>query len=157
MDRRIYRSRKESMIAGVCGGLGEYFDIDPVIMRLIFVLLIFAGGAGLIGYIIAWIIIPLAPSSEASQTGTAGGGAAAPAAEPALGLRPGQEAQPEDKQESRAMMAGLILVTLGVLFLFGNLFHWFRFWELWPVILIVIGAIIILKTKGRRDENPASP
>ena len=49
MQKRIYRSRKEEMIAGVCGGLGEYFDIDPVIMRLIFVLLIFAGGAGLIG------------------------------------------------------------------------------------------------------------
>ena len=149
MNRRIYRSRKESMIAGVCGGLGEYFDIDPVIMRLIFVLLIFAGGAGLIGYIIAWIIIPLAPLSETGPGAPVTG-------EPAQTTTQAQT-QTEDEKEKGAFLAGLILITVGVLFLFGNLFHWFRFWELWPVILIVIGAIIILKTKGRRDENPASP
>jgi phage shock protein PspC (stress-responsive transcriptional regulator) len=149
MTRRIYRSRKESMIAGVCGGLGEYFDIDPVIIRLIFVLLIFAGGAGLIGYIIAWIIIPLNPEAG-SPPGTATTGEASGTAAPE------SQATSPDKRESRALLAGLILITLGVLFLFSNLFHWFRFWALWPVILIVIGAIIILKAKRSQDENPAS-
>jgi len=52
------------MIAGVCGGLAEYFDIDPTIVRLLWVLFIFMGvGAGIPAYIIAWIIIPEAPGS----------------------------------------------------------------------------------------------
>ena len=58
--KRLYRSRNERIIAGVCGGFGEYFNIDPTIIRLIWVLLAFSG-AGIIAYIIAWIIIPEKP------------------------------------------------------------------------------------------------
>jgi len=56
--KRLYRSKKERIIAGVCGGLGEYFGIDPTIVRIIWVLLGLMGGSGIIAYIIAWIIIP---------------------------------------------------------------------------------------------------
>lgn len=59
---RLYRSGKERILGGVCGGLGEYFDVDPVIFRLLFVALAFAGGLGIILYIIAWIIIPRNPN-----------------------------------------------------------------------------------------------
>ncbi|RME18851.1 MAG: PspC domain-containing protein, partial [Candidatus Zixiibacteriota bacterium] len=61
MAQRLYRSRKEKMIGGVCGGLAEYFDVDPTLVRLIAVVLLFASGVGLLGYIIAWIIVPEAP------------------------------------------------------------------------------------------------
>jgi len=56
--KRLYRSRKERIIGGVCGGLGYYFDIDPVFIRLIWAVLFFVGGIGLLAYIIAWIIVP---------------------------------------------------------------------------------------------------
>ena len=59
--RRLYRSGNDRILGGVCGGIGEYFDIDPVIVRLLFVALAFAGGAGIILYILAWIIIPRNP------------------------------------------------------------------------------------------------
>ena len=147
MNRRIYRSRKESMIAGVCGGLGEYFDIDPVIIRLIFVLLIFAGGAGLIGYIIAWIIIPQAPQDQI------GSGTKTPVETPAAGQPEGSE---HTRRERGPLFAGFVLITVGLLFLFSNLFRWFHFWELWPVILIVVGLMIVLKAKREKNENPAS-
>jgi phage shock protein PspC (stress-responsive transcriptional regulator) len=49
------------MIAGVCGGLGEYFDMDPTIVRLILVTAALVGGSGLLAYILAWIIIPERP------------------------------------------------------------------------------------------------
>jgi phage shock protein PspC (stress-responsive transcriptional regulator) len=62
MDKRLYRSKTERKIAGVCGGLGEYFNVDPVLIRLILVLLIFAYGFGALAYIIAWIIVPEKPS-----------------------------------------------------------------------------------------------
>ena len=56
--KNLYRSRKNRIIAGVCGGLGNYFGIDPVIIRILWLLLILYGGSGILIYIIAWIIIP---------------------------------------------------------------------------------------------------
>lgn len=62
MEKRLYRSRKNHMIAGVCGGLAEYFNVDPVIVRLVALLLLLPGGApGLLPYIILWILIPKNP------------------------------------------------------------------------------------------------
>ena len=58
--RRLYRSPDSRVIAGVCGGLGAYFKIDPVILRIIFILLIFVNGVGLMAYIILWIAVPKA-------------------------------------------------------------------------------------------------
>ena len=55
---RLYRSKTNRIIAGVCGGLGDYFKVDPTLIRLLWVLLTLSGGAGLVAYIIAWAIIP---------------------------------------------------------------------------------------------------
>ena len=58
--KRLYRSRKDKILGGVCGGIANYFEIDPVIVRLLWILLTLASfGIGIIVYIIAWIIIPL--------------------------------------------------------------------------------------------------
>ena len=59
--KRLYRSRTEKMIGGVCGGLGKYFNVDPVLMRLLWVIAFFFGGVGFLAYIIAWIIMPEEP------------------------------------------------------------------------------------------------
>ena len=56
--KRLYRNKKESKIAGICSGLGDYFDIDPIIVRLIFLFGLFVGG-GIIVYLIGWFIIPI--------------------------------------------------------------------------------------------------
>ena len=55
---RLYRSRSDAVIAGVCGGLGHYFNIDPVVVRLGWVLFTLFGGAGVLGYLLAWVIVP---------------------------------------------------------------------------------------------------
>jgi phage shock protein C len=65
--KKLYRSRNERIIAGVCGGIGEYFDIDPVIIRIITVLLVLFGGGGLLAYLVAIFIIPLEPSQELEE------------------------------------------------------------------------------------------
>ncbi len=62
--RRLYRNPNDKMLGGVCGGLASYFDVDPVIIRLVLVILFLGGGIGLIAYIIAWIVIPLARTPE---------------------------------------------------------------------------------------------
>ncbi|MCI8281807.1 MAG: PspC domain-containing protein [Lachnospiraceae bacterium] len=56
--KRLYKSKTNRVLFGVCGGLGEYFNIDPTIFRLIMVLLICGAGSGLLAYIVAAIIIP---------------------------------------------------------------------------------------------------
>jgi phage shock protein PspC (stress-responsive transcriptional regulator) len=56
--RRLTRSTTDRMIAGVCGGLGEYTGIDPVIFRVVFAVATIMGGAGLIAYIVAWLVMP---------------------------------------------------------------------------------------------------
>lgn len=57
-QKKLKRSRSESMIAGVCGGLGDYFGLDPTVVRLVFVLLALLGGPGLVLYVILWIVMP---------------------------------------------------------------------------------------------------
>ena len=63
MQKRLYRSTTDKMIAGVCGGLAEYFGIDPVIVRVAAVVLLLAGSAGLWAYVILWIVVPKNPGT----------------------------------------------------------------------------------------------
>jgi phage shock protein C len=62
MKKKLYRSLENRKLAGVCGGIAEYFDIDPVMVRLAWVIFFLAGGAGVLAYILAWIIIPEKPA-----------------------------------------------------------------------------------------------
>jgi phage shock protein C len=66
--KKLYRSRKQRLVAGVCGGLAEYFNVDATIIRLILVILLLPGGfPGLIPYIIMWVIVPEAPRENIDQ------------------------------------------------------------------------------------------
>lgn len=56
--KRLYKSRDERMIAGVCGGIAEYFKVDPTLIRLAWIIFVFMGGSGILAYLIAWIVIP---------------------------------------------------------------------------------------------------
>ncbi len=61
--KRLYRSRTNVMIGGVCAGLADYFNMDPTIMRLIFVLLALLAGHGILLYLIMWLVVPPQPMS----------------------------------------------------------------------------------------------
>lgn len=59
---KLYRSKNNKMIAGVCGGIGEYFKVDPTLVRLLWLLIsLMSAGGGVVAYIIAWIIVPQEP------------------------------------------------------------------------------------------------
>ena len=66
MQKRLQRSRTEKMIGGVCGGLGEYFGIDPTIVRVLWVVVTLMGGAGFIAYLILWAVMPAEPPAPFS-------------------------------------------------------------------------------------------
>ncbi len=59
--KKLYRSIDERILGGVCGGIAEYFKVDPVLVRIIFILLFFGAGSGLLAYFVAWIIVPEEP------------------------------------------------------------------------------------------------
>jgi phage shock protein C len=67
MNRKLYRSRTERKLWGVCGGLAKYFDIDPVILRVIFVASLFVGSLGFWAYIILALVVPLESETEQSK------------------------------------------------------------------------------------------
>ncbi len=146
MAKKLYRSRHDRMIAGVCGGLAEYFDIDSTLVRLIAVALTIAGGSGILAYIIFWFVVPQRPLDLAAVDNPIQAPPAADTTEPA-------EAE-TNEVSSAALFVGVILTVLGFLFLLGNLisFAWLSFSRLWPLVLIAIGIIIVLKGTGRKSH-----
>jgi phage shock protein PspC (stress-responsive transcriptional regulator) len=140
-QKRLYRSLHNSTIGGVCGGLGEYFSTDPVIFRVIFVVAFFAGGSGLLAYLVFWIITPIQPY----QTGN-------PTAQSVKEEPTDKEIKPENmeqkmKQKSDgSIWGGIILITIGSIFLIDRFVPRIDFGDLWPLILVVIGAILIINS-----------
>lgn len=160
MEKRLYRSRTDRMIWGVCGGLAKYFNLDPTIIRILFVLLIFASGVGIIAYIIMAIVVPL-EETRATQPGDVVRENVEEMKETAsqMGreLRSAfgeQKERPREQtlQQRRHTAFGVILIIIGVLVLLGtlNLFWWWRWSNFWPVIIIAIGILVILGSRRRR-------
>jgi phage shock protein C len=130
--KKLYRSRENSMLGGVCAGLADYFDVDSSLIRLATVILFFAAGTGILAYIIAWIIIPQEPLEKKATT-------AEPESESKAGVIEGS-----DKSK---FVIGIVLIVLGFLFLMStlNVWAWFSFFRLWPILLIVVGIVVILR------------
>ena len=63
-NRRLYRSRNDKMVGGVCAGLADYFNIDPTIVRILVALLFFGAGIGFLPYIILWVVVPEEPEFD---------------------------------------------------------------------------------------------
>ena len=159
-DKRLMRSRTQKMWAGVCGGFAEYFNVDPVLVRLVVVVFTLATiPVGLVGYIVCMIVMPegpiAAPAAAAAGSPQDSGmgapeGSGAPAPPRSAGatfvsLQVGSGAHP-------GMIGGLILVIVGALLLMGNLdlFDWgflrFLRWRyLWPTAMIAIGLWMLLR------------
>jgi phage shock protein PspC (stress-responsive transcriptional regulator) len=123
---RLARSRDDRVIAGVCGGLGEYFGVDAVLIRIAALVLVFAGGAGLLLYAIGWIAMP---------------------EEPDPGV-PGQPPAPGTERTSGALALGVLFVALGAFFLVDEIWSDFLAWKyIWPVVLIAVGAAVLVRAR----------
>lgn len=149
MAKKLYRSRKNSVIAGVCGGIAEHFDIDATLVRIVAVISIFINGIGLIAYVIGWIFIPQNPGSVAEEetdkqegkTGTIKEKIENVASE--IGKEIRGDSDKAGHKKNLALVGGLILICLGLLFLASNFFPWFGFIKLWPFVLIILGVVIL--------------
>ena len=138
MEKRLYRSSSNKMVAGVCGGLGEYFDVDPTLVRVIFIVLTLSTGVFGIGYLLAWIIVPKKESIDWQQ----------PSAGPQVGATFSQPPRKEYSSWTR-YLPGLILILIGVILLLQETIFWFDLQDFWPVVLIIIGLALIASRQAR--------
>lgn len=166
---RLYRNVQGRVIGGVAGGLAEYFGIDPTIIRLIFVLLVIFGGSGVLIYLVLWIILPeknnyntySSFTSNAPPSNTEGSGVG----ETYDGFEQGKPFNPEyetktnfaevqqRKKMEGGLIGGVILIVLGSLFLADRFIPHIDFGDLWPVLLIAIGLILIFSSIPRGNKN----
>jgi phage shock protein C len=143
VNRRLYRSRTDTVIGGVAAGLANYLNTDPALVRVGWVVLaLVTNGVGLLAYLVCWVAIPEEPKV---------------AVEPEIGPdgtpMPVVETAPVERREGRAgMVVGVGLVLLGAWFLVREYLPPINWNLLWPVVLIGIGALILITSARRRTD-----
>ena len=129
MPRKLYKSRYNRMIDGVCGGIAEYFSVDPTIVRILWVLITLLGGSGLFLYIAGMIIMPANPEQL---------------------VQPQTSSSTPTPNSDRRRYWGIVLILIGIFILMSN-FGWFTGFSWWsfsrtvvfPLMLILVGLLFI--------------
>ena len=148
MNRRLYRSQTESVLGGVAGGVAEYLDLDPPIVRVVWALLaLITGGVFFILYIVMWIVVPL--GSEPPEV--AGGQSAAPGVDHVTGWN-GQPRRARRSSGGGSWIFGLVLIGLGLYFLAREYLPDINFDRLWPLGLVLLGVILLFGAIRRRPS-----
>lgn len=169
VSKKIYRSRDDRMLGGVCGGVANYFGIDSTIVRLIGIVLLFAEGFGVLLYIISWVIIPedlsIGGKNRRNRDGSIDVDGYSQNSDNTQNnnsendfdnkkkFNKDRDLNPDDteKNDKRQKTIGIILVALGSFFLINNWVPFFRWERFWPLIFIGFGIVLILK--GVRDNE----
>lgn len=174
MNRRLYRSRTDTVLGGVASGLAVYLNTDPALVRIAWAILVpLTGGAAFLAYIVGWIVVPEEPYPGAASgapasgltsanTGAADGDAdtgAAPAegtaAEGATITEPAATSwspQPERRSDNRAgILVGVGLVVIGLWFLVRPYLPDIQWNLIWPLLIVAVGGLILI-TAARRSS-----
>jgi phage shock protein PspC (stress-responsive transcriptional regulator) len=156
MERQgLFRSRTDRVIGGVAGGIARSLHSDPAIIRIVFAVLVIFGGGGLLLYLILWIAIPEEPFQFFQESTVAG--EPKPADEAGTTEPVFTPAAYPPRRNNGALIVGLILISVGALFLIDRLLpniH-FRIHDFWPVIIVVAGiALIFSSFSGSKKYNP---
>ena len=123
--RVLRRSRDDRMIGGVCGGLGRYLGIDPVLLRIAFVILAIAGGGGILVYVVAWILIP--EQREGEDIGTE---------------------RPSSIDTTRLIVGGALIAVGTILLLNLSIPRFGKYF--WPLALIAVGVAVVIQASADR-------
>ncbi|MFA6908309.1 MAG: PspC domain-containing protein [Patescibacteria group bacterium] len=144
--KKLYRSRTDKILGGVCGGLAQYFGIDAVLLRIGFVIFALADGVGIILYIILVIIIPNEPGDDVDvdrmqKTKDFAG---------EVGKRAqtfADDVRQRTSSSDRRNFIGFVIIGLGVLLLIQRILPsmWFEWRMVWPVVIIIIGIVLLFK------------
>ena len=149
MEHRLYRSRKNCMIAGVCGGLGDYLGLDPVLIRIFFLILALTSGIGVFVYLVFWFIVPWEDSSRDASLGDVTRSSAEEIAEHARSVGEDLRQVVRNPNPQTGLYLGIALILMGGYYLVQNLhIPWLRWLDssvMWPVVVIFAGLVLILR------------
>ena len=151
MNRRLTRSRTDTILGGVAAGLAAYLNTDPALVRIAWAILVpLTGGAALLAYIVGWIVIPEAPATT-DEGDVAFVADAADGGDVGDATRPEQPAGSPASNDGRAgIVVGIGLVLLGVWFLAREYLPAFDWGLVWPLILVGIGVLVLVNAARRR-------
>jgi len=163
LPKRLVRDKKNGVIGGVAAGFGRYLDVDPVLVRVAFVLLAFANGLGILAYLVSWVLIPRGPEAEAGVAAQAQPAEQAPPAPMAEVMDQASQFAAEIRQaapgvENVQAGVGALLILIGAVILADNL-GWLRwpYWAnvetLWPIALVGLGAGLMLKSRRTHSAS----
>lgn len=141
--QKLWRKKDDKVIAGICSGLGQYFNSDPILFRFAFLALLFAGGSSIFIYIILWIVLPSEPIATKSETIYT---------ETINASDTGNQINEIQSTDSTSLVFGLLLISGGVLLLLNNLIPYLKIQKLWPVILIMIGLGLLFNKKKNKNN-----
>ena len=135
--RRLKRDSKNAVLGGVAAGVGRYTDVDPVIIRIAFVVLAFFNGIGVLLYAIGWALMPNDKDQVAGESGAE-----------VVDDAPAGTARTQDGR----WIAGIALIVIGALLLIDRLPwfdwpYWMHIETLWPLVVVFIGVGLILKSR----------
>jgi phage shock protein PspC (stress-responsive transcriptional regulator) len=161
MNRRLYRSRTDTILGGVASGLASYLNADPALVRIAWAILVpLTGGAALLAYIVGWIVIPEEPKDAPMAAFAAAGGAPVdPDAAGGAGREPATASSswtpPEPVRRSgdgnAGIWVGLGLVAIGAWFLVREYLPEFNWSLVWPIVIVGIGVLILVSATRRRE------
>ncbi len=143
-NRKLERNPMNKVIGGVCSGLANYFNLDVALVRVLFVIALLFASFGFWLYIILWIVLPeknvsfdfsQQTTDDDRQTTDDG-------------------SQTEENKKLTSIVSGVIVILIGFIFLINNFIPISWIWKLWPLILVIIGAVMIYKAclKGGNNE-----
>ena len=150
MANRLYRSQSDRVLGGVCAGLGSFLRIDPVFIRIFFIVWTVLGEFAVLIYFLLWVIVPSDSSTDADESFQIND----------LGARfhqMGQEIAEVTRQPNSELIifAGAGLIAWGVYYLVRRLVPFLDVWAysqyLWPALLIIAGLFVIIRTTRRRE------
>ena len=150
MPTRLERSTTNRVISGVCGGIGEYLQIDPTLVRVFFVVAgVLTAGIAFLGYLVLLVMMPLpghaAPFVKSGTSGTAGATGTSDPSDPTATTQVVSTPADPAAAERRRSAFGYLLVALGVIFLLSNVgvFHIVRWDLVWPLVFIGAGVLLL--------------
>lgn len=147
--RKLERNPMNKVIGGVCSGLGDYFNLDVALVRVVFVIALLFASFGFWLYIILWIVIP-------ERKYNFDFGAQQTAAEQQQ-QQPSGDSRQEDAAEKKttSVFVGGFIILIGIIFLINNFIPISWVWKLWPLVLVGVGVMMVVKAskKGGNDEQ----
>jgi phage shock protein PspC (stress-responsive transcriptional regulator) len=146
-DRKIFRSIDDYMVAGVCGGLADYFNIDSSLIRIIFVLLALSGGSGVLIYLILWLVVPKEVGVEKEINREEKVKEFAEDVKSKVKTMANEiKTDVKIKKMKKVNILGIILVLVGLMAIWNQLSPMTIQWNFfWPGLLILIGILVMFK------------